>query len=494
MTWRFESSHPHEPLAAIVAKEQSDAYHPGPRQQERTDVKTTLTEQEGNAVRLDIEVSDDEIRQGVDETVANLAKELKLPGFRKGKVPQRLVVQRFGMEAVIHQMLEDRLPVWYGEALKETGIEPVDSPQVDFDAEPEVGKAFSFHAVVQVMPKPVLGQYKGLEVPKAEAEVKDADVDAQVERLRQDVAQLRVVDLRAAQEGDVVTADFAGSLEGEGIEKATLTDFTLELGSGQFLPDLENGLPGMHVGEEKDLAVSFPEDYPDEDVAGKTLDFHVTLKEIKEKVLPPLNDELAKDVSEFATLLELRLDIRRKLQSMRDNMVTRQFRALAIKQAVDLATVDIPAPVVDRQAESLVDDFGRSLELRGGKFEDYLEATGATVEQMLVDVRPDAVTTVKTGLVLDAIAAKEGLEVSDDDLEATVAALAKAGGQDPAVLRSRLEESGRIGSIRQNLLREKAGDLIVESAVAVAAPSPSEPATEVDEAAEPGGESDEGIE
>ena len=377
---------------------------------------------------------------------------------------------------VLQEMVEDFLSQWYAQALEETGVEPVDKPEVELDGEPQIDQPFLFHALVQVMPEPELGQYTGLEVPKAEATVQDADVDAQVDRLREEFATLRVVDLRSVQEGDVVTGDFAGSMEGEPIEKATITDYSLEVGSGQFLPDLERGLVGMHLNEEKDIAVEFPEDYPDEEVSGKTLDFHATVKEIKEKVLPPLNDELAKDVSEFATLLELRLDIRRKLQSMRDSMVKRQFRALAIKQAVDGATVDIPSVVVDRQAEILVDDFARSLEVRGGSFEEYLKATGATIEQMLADVRPDAAMAAKAGVVLDAIAAKEGITVSEDELSAAVAALAKAGKTEPEALRSRLDESGRISSIRQNLLREKTGDFIVEHAVAVTPSDQGEPA------------------
>ena len=439
-------------------------------------MKTTLTQQEGNTVRLDVEVATEEIRAGVDVTVAKLARELKLPGFRKGKVPPNFVVQRFGMDMVLQEMVEDFLSQWYAQALEETGVEPVDKPEVELDGEPHLDQPFLFHALVQVMPKPELGQYAGLEVPKAEVTVQDADVDAQVERLREEFATLRVVDLRSVQEGDVVTGDFAGSMLGEPVEKATITDYSLEVGSGQFLPDLERGLVGLHLREEKDIAVSFPEDYPDEEVAGKTLDFHVTVKEIKEKVLPPLNDELAKDVSEFATLLELRLDIRRKLQSVRDSMVKRQFRALAIKKAVDGAEVDIPSVVVDRQAEILVDEFARSLELRGGSFEEYLKATGATIEQMLMDVRPDAAMAAKAGVVLDAIAAEEGIVISEDELSATVATLAKAGKTEPEALRSRLDESGRISSIRQNLLREKTGDFIVEHAVAVAPSDQAEPA------------------
>ena len=300
--------------------------------------------------------------------------------------------------------------------------------------------------------------------------VLDEEVDARVDRLREEFAELSVVAGRPVQKGDFITIDAKGMLDGVVVESATVDDYAFEVGAGRLLADLEDGVVGMAAGEEKAVPVVFPDDYPSEDLAGKTLDFVVAVKEVKEKILPALNDEFAKDVSEFETLLELRLDIRGKLQAAKDSAVEREFRGAAVKAATDAATADLPAVVVDRQAQEMVEDFARSMTMQGGDFSSYLETTGVKVEQMLADVRPEAEATVKTSLVLDAIVAAEGLEADEDELQARVAQMAIAGRLDAAEVRSRLEESGRIQSVRQQLLREKAADLIVQHAVAVAPP------------------------
>ena len=431
-------------------------------------MKSIVAEQEGTTVRLEVEVSAEEVQEGLDTTLKQLAREVRVPGFRKGKVPLRVAEQRFGAHAIVHQMLEDYLSRWYGAAVDEAGIEPVDTPEVDYDDEPASGKPFSFKVAVTVMPLPVLGEYKGLEVARQVLAVLDEEVDARVDRLREEFAELRVVGDRPVQKGDFITIDAKGRLDGVEVESATVDDYAFEVGAGRLLADLEGGVVGMVAGEEKATPVAFPEDYPSEDLAGKTLDFTVTVKEVKEKVLPAMNDDFAKDVSEFETLLELRLDIRRKLQAAKDSAAERAFRGAAVKAATDAATADLPAVVVDRQAQEMVEDFARSLTMQGGDFSAYLEMTGVKVEQMLADVRPEAEATVKTSLVLDAIVAAEGLEAGEDEVQTRVAQMATAGRLDAGEVRSRLEESGRIQSVRQQLLREKAADVIVQHAVAVA--------------------------
>ena len=433
-------------------------------------MKSIVAEQEGTTVRLEIEVSAEEVQEGLDTTLKQLAREVRIPGFRKGKVPLRVAEQRFGAHAIVHQMLDDYLSRWYGTAVDEAGIEPVDTPEVDYDDEPEAGSPFSFKVAVTVMPVPVLGDYKGLEVPRQVLVVLDEEVDARVVRLREEFADLSVVAGRPVQEGDFITIDAKGMLDGVEVESATVDDYAFEVGAGRLLADLEDGVVGMTAGEEKAVPVVFPDDYPSEDLAGNTLDFVVTVKEVKEKVLPAMNDEFAKDVSEFETLLELRIDIRGKLQAAKDSAAERAFRGAAVKAATDAATADLPAVVVDRQAQEMVEDFARSMAMQGGDFSSYLETTGVKVEQMLADVRPEAEATVKTGLVLDAIVAAEGLEAGEDEVQARVAQMAVAGRLDAGEVRSRLEESGRIQSVRQQLLREKAADLIVQHAVAVAPP------------------------
>ncbi len=446
-------------------------------------MKTTLTEQEGNSVRLDVEVPADEVQSRFQATLRQLAKEVKIPGFRKGKVPSTLVEQRFGRHAIVHQMLDDHLSDWYGAAVEESGIAPVDRPEIDYDEEPETGKPFAFRAMVTVLPVPQLGAHMGVEVPRIPSEVEDAEVDARVDRLRDEFAELEVVSDRAVQEGDFVSIDAQGYLEGEPVEDTKIDDYMFQVGGEMLLPDLEQGVVGMASGEAKTIALVFPEDYGAEDLAGKTLDFAVTVKEIKRKVLPALNDEFAKDVSEFETLLELRLDIRKKLQSAKEAATERAFRAAALEKAVATMTVDVPSVMIERQAADMVNDFARSLTRQRGDFQTYLEAAGTTPEQMMDDLRPQAELTVKTGLLLDAVVEAEGLELSDEELDKRIAQLAAVGRVEPAQMRSRLEESGRIDDIRQQLLREKAADLIVEHAVPVAPPEKVDESVEGDEAA-----------
>jgi trigger factor len=449
-------------------------------------VKTTVGEKTGNDVTLEIEVSADEVQKGIDATVKQLSREVRIPGFRKGKVPTGIIVQRFGMEAIVHQMLDDHLSEWYAAALLEAELEPVDRPTVDFENAPEQGEPFTFTAVVTVMPTAELGEYKGVEAPREDAEVEDAEVDERVDRLREEFAELKSAGDRAAAEGDHVTIDAEGFRDGEAVPNTKLDDYMFEIGAGYLLPDLENGVIGMKSGEEHTIPVGFPDDYPAEELQGATLEFVVTLKDVKEKSLPTLNDEFAKDVSEFETLLELRMDIRNKLQAAKDSSADRQFRAAVIDAVAAGVTVDLPPAAIDRQAREMVDDFARSLQMQGGDIQGYLQATGGDLELLVQQMIPDAEDALRTGLALDAVAAAEGLEVTDEELAERLDRMAAMGRVEAGELRSRLEQSGRISEIRQQILREHAADLIAENAVPVAPPPPTDdqPGEEVEEADE----------
>ena len=311
-------------------------------------MKTIVTEQEGNTVRLDIEVSAEEVQEGLDATVKQLAREVRMPGFRKGKVPLRVVEQRFGMHAIVHQMLEDYLSRWYGPAVDESGIEPVDTPEVDYDDEPEAGQAPSRSRWRSRSCRcRSWASTRGSKCPARTLVVLDEEVDAQVDRLREEFAELSVVRRSARAEGRLRHRRRQGHARRRDGRERDRGGLRVRGGAGRLLPDLEEGIVGMSVEEEQAVPVAFPEDYPSEDLAGKTLDFTVTVKEVKEKVLPALNDEFAKDVSEFETLLELRLDIRRKLQGAKDSAVERRFRGAAIKAADRRRYGELPAVVVD---------------------------------------------------------------------------------------------------------------------------------------------------
>ncbi|NLE73343.1 MAG: trigger factor [Actinobacteria bacterium] len=435
---------------------------------ERMAVKTTVTEQETSAARLDVEVPAEDVTQSLDATLAGLAKEVRLPGFRKGKVPREIILQRFGMETVVAQMLEDKLPEWSEAAIDESGVEAVDILEpAQFETGPERGRSFSFNLKVQLLPKPELGRYRGIEAPREEVVVTDAEVDYQMNRLREELASLRPITGRPVEKGHFVTLDFKGTLDGTVIDGLSADDYVLEVGSGRILPELEEGILGMTAEEEKEVPAQFPEDWQDENTAGKTVLFTAKVKEIKEKVLPPLNDELAKDVSEFATLLELKVDIRRKLQSSKEAAARSRFRAAAVQSAVDNATVDVPDVMVARQLESMMQDYLRSLEMRGVDVQTFINENQDNLQALMAESRPQAEGLVKTGLVLDAVAAIEKLEASEEDIGGVVEPLASAAKTEPTVMREQLERSGRIQAIRQNLLRDKAANLIEEFAVAV---------------------------
>ena len=435
-------------------------------------MKTTLSEREGNTVKLEVEVSGDELQEAFDAKLKKLSREVRIPGFRPGKAPMTMIRQRFGDEAIITDAVEDSIGEWFAAAAMELELDPVERPKIDIGEElPELGKPLAFSATVTVMPEVVLGEYKGLEIPKEPTEVKDEEVDAQVERLRNEFAELRPVTDRPVKTGDFVTADFRASLEGEPVQALEANDFVYETGAGRIFADIEVQTLGMNVDEERTFPLVLPEDFGGEEAAGKTVDFTVKLKEIKEKVLPKLSDKWASEVSEFETLLELRLEIRNKIQGAKTYQVEQQFRAQAVQAASDNAQLDLPDIVVLEQAQEMVGDFARSLTQQGGDIKAYMDATGVTVEQMVSDFKPQAARNVKTGLVLDAVAKAEGLEVSDAEIEAAIREMATAARTDADALKAGLEKNNRIEPVRWQLLRDKAANFVAANAVAVEPPA-----------------------
>ncbi len=434
-------------------------------------MKTTLSERDGNTVKLDVEVSGDELQEAFDAKLKKLVREVRIPGFRPGKAPMIMVRQRFGDEAIITDAVEDAIGGWFAAAAMELELDPVERPKIDIAEEvPELGKPLSFAATVTVMPEVELGEYKSLEVPKEPADINDEEVDAQVERLRNEFAELRPVVDRPVHSGDFVTADFRASLDGASIESLEANDFLYETGAGRIFADIEVQTLGMKPDEERTFKLALPEDFGGEGVGGKTVDFTLKVKEIKEKVLPKLTDSWASEVSEFATLLELRQEIRGKIQGAKSYQVEQRFRAEAVQAAADNAQLELPEVVVLEQAQEMVSDFAQSLAQQGGDIRGYLEATGITVEQMIADFKPQAARNVKTGLVLDAIAKAEGLLVTDAEVEDAVLQMAAAAHTDADALRASLQKSNRMEPVRWQLLRDKAADFVAANAVAVEPP------------------------
>ncbi len=446
-------------------------------------MKTTLSEREGNTVKLAVEVSSEELQEAFNTNLRELAREAHIPGFRPGKAPAPMVRQRMGDEAILANTVEESMSGWFTSAVMELGLDPVDRPEIELEDEgPELGKPLSFTAKVTVMPEVVLGQYKGVEAPRESVEVEDKEVDAQMERLQNEFAELRPVTGRAAQAGDFVTVDFSASLDGKPVEGLEAGDFVFEVGGGRIFPEIDEQAVGMESGQERTFPLALPEGVGPAGVEGKTVDFTVALKEIKEKILPRLSDTWASEVSEFATLLELRMDIRSKLQAGKAYAADQRFRSLAVKAVADNATLDLPDVVVREQAEEMVVDFQRSLESQSASLQAYLDATGTTVDQMIEDLKPQAANNVKTGLVLDAVAKAEGIEATEEEISAAVAQMAAAGRVDAKSFEARLRKSGRIEPVRWQIVRDKAATFIFENAVAVAPPpaaaAPEAPAAE----------------
>jgi trigger factor len=430
-------------------------------------VKTTLSEREGNTVKLAVEVSSEELQEAFDSNLKKVAKEVRIAGFRQGKVPLAMVRQRLGDQAILIDAVEESMGRWFASAALELGVDPVDQPQIDVgDEVPELGKALSFTASVTVMPEVELGQYKGVEAPRDSDEMTTEEVDAQMDRLRNEFAELKPVEDRTVQNGDFVTADFQAEVEGQPLEGLEAADFVFEVGAGRIFAEVEEAAVGLGAGEAKTVPVSLPEGFPGEH-AGKTADFTITVKEVKEKVMPPLTDLWASEISEFPTLLELRQEIRGKMQAGKTYSADQRFRSLAVKAATDNAKLDLPDVVVREQAEELLSDFKKSLEAQGGDFDNYVAATGTTPQQMVEDLMPTAANNVKTGLVLDAVAKAEGLEATDEEIQAAVAQMAAAGRVDAKTFDERLRKTGRIQAVGWQIRRDKAADFIAANAVAL---------------------------
>ncbi|MCX8033045.1 MAG: trigger factor [Thermoleophilia bacterium] len=432
-------------------------------------MKTTLTERDGNTVKLTVEVSIEELQEAFNAQLRKLSREARIPGFRPGKVPAAIVRQRLGDEAILLDAVEESMGSWLAKAVDELGLEPVDRPEIELgDEMPGLDKPLGFTATLTVMPEVTPGPYKGVEVPKDPVEVEDREVDEQMDRLRDTFSELRPVEGRPVQQGDFVTVDLSATLDGKKVDKLEAVDYLFQIGANRMIPEVEEKLIGMNAGEEKTFPVLLPEEFP-EDLRGKTVDFTVKLKDIKEKVLPPLTDQWVSEISEYGTLLELRQAIRSRIQAAKEQAAEQRFRMRAIKAVVDATEVDIPEVVIKNQAEQMMADFERSLESQGATVEAYSEATGVSREQILKDMEAQAAESVKTDLVLEAVAKAEGLEATDEEVSAMVGQMAAAAKIDAKAFEQRLRRSGRIESVREQLLRDKAADFIVANAVPVTA-------------------------
>jgi trigger factor len=425
-------------------------------------IATEVTPLEENRVQLDVSVSHDEVERAVDRALRQLAREARIPGFRPGKVPPAVVMRRFGRDVVVQEMLKSSLGEWYESAVADAGVRPIDDPELDLDTVPEEGSDLVFRATVRTRPTATVGNYTGLQVPREEVEVPDGAVDAELDRLRQRAARLQVVE-RPAAAGDFVVISFEGRANGRRIASASARDYMVELGANRLLPDFDTALQGMSAGEDVTVEVGYADDDQRPELRGKTVAYTVSLQQVQEKVLPDLDDDLALEVSEFDTLDELRADIFEKLRARQQAEVDERFRRRVIDAAVAEATVEVPAVMIDRRINGILSQTANQLP-RGVTFEQYLQATGRTLEQAVEELRPDAEMAIKRELVVEAVAQAEAIEITDADVEAQIRQDAESMGRDAEELAAEVRTGNAWETLREDLRLQRAVQTMVSTA------------------------------
>lgn len=409
-------------------------------------VKTKVEELPESRVRLDVEVPEEDVAHAFEHAATDMAESLRLPGFRKGKAPVPVVVARVGREAVWQEALRGHLDSWFWSAAETSGIRPVASPEVEFDGLPDDGGTFKFSATVAVMPKPEVADWTTLEVPFAEAEVPSEIVDAELDRLRETVAELAPVEDREVQEGDTVVLDILG----EGVPPQR--DYVTEVGADRLVNEIDDVLPGMKRGETKSVEI--------QGGAEGQVTVEVNVKEIKEKVLPEADDELARSASEFETLEELRAEIEARLLEQLTEELEIRFREAAVDALVNASEVETVEPLVERRTAELWSGIARSLQMRGISTETYLTMTGQSADEVVARLRAEAEQSLARELVLDAAAAKLDVEVPDEEIDELIESQSEEG-DDVAESKRLLQENGGYERIRSDLRLKKALDEIV---------------------------------
>jgi trigger factor len=434
-----------------------------------TNVKTTVEELPESRVRVAAEVTPQEVQRRVNEAAGKLGRDLRMPGFRKGKVPAPVVIQRVGREAVLDDAVRATLPRWYVEAIDEAGLKTVGEPDVELGDLPAEGQPLTFTIEIGVRPTATIGDIAKLDVTKREAEVDDAAVNEQVETLRQQLGRLETVE-KPAENGDYVVIDFKGSIDGEDGERDYFSggegrDHLLELGSGQFIPGFEEQLVGLNAGDEKVVELTFPEDYGSAPhLAGQPAQFEVTVNEVKAKQLPELDDDFATEAGGFDSVDELREDIASRMREADERKIEAEFREAALDAVVEGATVEIPDSLVEARARELWDQMLHSLSHRGITKDAYLRIAQKTEDELLAEARPDAEQALRREAVLAAVIEAESIEPSDGDILDALQDTALQQGVAPEKLRKRLEQQGRLDELKDDLAQRQAVELLAERA------------------------------
>ncbi|MDE7178114.1 MAG: trigger factor [Lachnospiraceae bacterium] len=417
---------------------------------------------EKNMAKLTIEVDVDTFEKAVEKAYQKEKNKISIPGFRKGKVPRQMVEKMYGKEVFFEEAANIVIPDAYDKAVDECEEDIVSSPKIEV-TQIEAGKPFVFTAEVALKPEVKLGKYKGVKVDKIETAVTDEEIDAEINRERENSARNVTVEDRPVKDGDMTTLDFEGFVDGEAFEGGKGENYPLTIGSGAFIPGFEEQLIGAKIGEETEVKVTFPEDYQAEHLQGKEAVFKCTVKEIREKELPELNDEFASDVSEFETLAEYREDVKKNLEEKKLKDAKNEKEDAAVKAAVEASEMEIPEAMLETQQKQMVDEFAQRITMQGLSMEQYFQFTGTNYQQMVEQVKPQAEERIRARLVLEAVAKAENLEVSDEEYEEELKTMADVYQMEIEKVKELMGEREK-KSITQDLLVKKAAAFIADNA------------------------------
>ena len=419
--------------------------------------------EEKNMVKLVIEASAEEFEAGLNAAYNKNKNKISVPGFRKGKAPRKMIEQLYGSQIFFEDAANEIIPDAYADAAKESGLDIVSQPKVSIE-QLEAGKPFIFAAEAAVRPEVELGEYKGVEVTKADAEVTDADVEEELKKVQDQNSRTVSVEDRAVKDGDMTVIDFEGFIDGEAFDGGKGENYPLTIGSHSFIDTFEEQMIGMNIGEEKELNVTFPEDYHAENLKGKPATFKVTVKEIKEKQLPELDDDFAQDVSDFDTLAEYKDDLKKKIAERKESEAKAKKESEAIEKVVEAAKMDIPQAMIDTQVNRMLEDFAMRLQQQGLSVEQYFQYTGMTADKIMEEMKPEAVKRIKNSLVLEAVAKAENIEVSEEEFEAELQKMADMYKMEIEKIKEFMQDA-EAKQMKDDIAIQKAVELIVSSAV-----------------------------
>ena len=420
---------------------------------------------EKNMAKLTIEVSAEDLDKAMEKAYQKQKSRISLPGFRKGKAPRKMIESMYGKGVFMEDAVNSLVPQEYTKALGECDLEIVSQPEINV-TQMEPGKALIFTADVAVKPEVTLGDYKGVEVPKSEIAVTDEEVDAEVKKEQDKNARTVAVEDRAAANGDITTIDFEGFVDGVAFEGGKGTDYALTLGSGTFIPGFEDQLVGANTGDHVEVKVTFPEEYQAKELAGKEAVFQCDVKKIETKEVPELDDEFAKDVSEFDTLAEYKEDVKKKLTEKKEKEARTAKENAAVDKAIENAQMDIPELMTKTECRQMIDDFSRRMQQQGLSMEQYFQFTGQSMDKMMEDMKPQALKRIQTRLVLEKVAEAENIQPSEEEITEEIQKMADAYKMEADKIREAIGESG-LEQMKKDMAVQKAVTVIADAAVEV---------------------------